>query len=80
MTECILPATIREKSCRDFRWLLVEKGGASIPKILIPPRAVTGAEAVEAVPEAMEVPGHLGIAEEVTVANKICSSEVDGIN
>lgn len=39
-----------------------------------------GAEAVEAVPEAMEVAEHLGIAEESMVANKTCSSEVDGIN
>ena len=80
MTGCILPATIQGPSCRDFRWLLAGKEGASIPKIQTPPRVATGVEAVEVAPEAMEAAGHLEIAEESMVANKTCSMEVVGTN
>lgn len=52
MMACILPATIRERFCRDYPWPLERKGEAFIPRIWIPPPAV-GAEVVEAAQDAM---------------------------
>ena len=39
-----------------------------------------GAVVVEAAPEAMEVAGHLEIAEAFKVASKTCTLEADGTN